>query len=198
MAPISRVRVSLTGFPGAPGVCTFYGLDGPAMQTPLRVMFNSLISLLPQNVHADVALGGDVIDSSTGQLTGTWLGVAQPTINGGAAGGYAAPAGGMLRWATSAIRDGHRVRGRTFIVPLSAAAFDNDGSLTSIAFTTLNDAAVTMVTNASPSFVIWHRPFKGSPATATRPARPAYLGGSEIVTAGSAADKAVVLRSRRD
>lgn len=115
-----------------------------------------------------------------------------------ATGAYAAPVGVLVRWETGVVQDGHRVRGRTFLVPQVGSNFANDGSPSAGFLDGLRAASQTFASSASPNFIIWHRPFDGKAATATLPARPARLGTAVIVISSSLSNKAVVLRSRRD
>ena len=198
MADIHRVRVGLTGFIGAPGVSTFYGLDGPALQAPLRQFYAAIKSQFPLDVAIKVETVGDVLDPATGKITNTWVGTDQPLVQGSSGGVYSAPVGMLVRWLTAAVADGKRVRGRTFIVPAGGDAYDVTGQPNPAAQGIVAVAAAAFVSAASPSLVIWHRPFKGSAATATRPARPAHPGSVAGVTGSGVSTKAVVLRSRRD
>jgi hypothetical protein len=198
MADIHRVRVGLTGFIGAPGVCTFYGLDGPALQAPLRQFFAACKSQFPLDVQIKVETNGDVLDPATGKITNTWIGTDQPIVQGSSGGVYVAPVGILVRWLTAVVADGKRVRGRTFLVPGSGDSYDIAGQVNPAAQGVVAVAAAAFVAAASPSLIIWHRPFKGSAATATRPARPAHIGSAAGVTGSGVGTKAVVLRSRRD
>lgn len=198
MANIQRVRVALTGFQGGPGVSTFYALDGSALMAPLRAFYDSLKTVIPNDVQIMVESSGDIIDPATGGLTGAWVGVPSTTVGGEAAGSYAAPVGIIARWLTPVVADGHRLKGRTFIVPLAGNQFDTSGQPLFSIVDGLRVAAQTFVNAASPNFIIWHRPFAGSAATPGHPARPAHIGTTAIVTGSSAGTKAAVLRSRRD
>ena len=111
---------------------------------------------------------------------------------------HAGPVGSMVGWETGQIMDGHRVRGRTFMVPGSNAIFDTDGTLVPTAVSGTIDAGTQLILEQAASFVVWHRPRKARAATATRPALAAHLGSHALVTTCRVPDKAVVLRSRRD
>ena len=195
---LGRIRVALTGFPGGPGVSTFYSSDAPATIAAIRTYWNALSGIIPVDVHIQVENTGDIIDPLTGALTGAWVGAAQAPVVGGSAEVYGAPVGALARWATNTILDGHRVRGRTFIVPVTSNFFTTSGALGPVASQTVTDASAALVVNSNATLTVWHRPFKGSAATLTRPARPAHPGGVAVVTGSSASPKAVVLRSRRD
>lgn len=179
-------------------MATFYSLDAPTMIAALHTYWSALSGIIPTDVHIQVENVGDLIDPVTGTLTGAWVGAAQAPIVGGSGEVYAAPVGALARWSTPIILDGHRVKGRTFIVPVTSNFFTTSGALGPVALATVTDSAAALVVNAAGSLAVWHRPFKGSPAIGTRPARPAHVGGQAVVTGSSASPKAVVLRSRRD
>lgn len=199
MTVLTRHRVGWTGFPGGPGVSTFYGLgDGAAMTTFLHTFFLALASYIPNDVTIQVESSGDLIEDTTGELTGTWTADAADSINCLSSAVYAAPAGLGVTWTTDTVLDGHRLRGRTFIVPLEASAYQTDGTLDGTVRGAFIAAAETFVAGAVGDFVIWHRPRIAAAATPYHPAVTARAGGHGLVTASSVRDKAVVLRSRRD
>lgn len=147
--------------------------------------FGALNAILPVGVVLDIPNTGDTIDAATGQLTGTWghtnpPGQMLPT--GGAA--AAAGVGACVTWLTSDVVNGRRVRGRTFIVPLSTDGYQDDGTLTPAAVTALGVFAGLLIAE---SLVVWHR--------------PTTVGGSNgsehAVTSFKVSDRVAVLRSRR-
>lgn len=198
MTQLNRIRVALTGFPGAPGVATFYSLNTNTVTESLHTLWTSLAGYMPSNVTITVASSGDIIDSTNGNLVGTWNHAPTAPIQGTKLGVYAAPVGLMIRWDTDVIADSHRVRGRTFVVPIAAEKFAVDGSLDNPVAGEITGAAEAYIFEQSLDFVIWHRPYAGRAATATLPAKAAHLGSHALVKRGTCPDKVVVLRSRRD
>ena len=198
MANIDRVRVALTGFPGGPGVATMYGLSGPALFPFVVALWGHLAVVMPPDVSIRVEPSGDTINDADGTLTGGWSIAPVTGVVGAAAGAYAAPAGACITWLTSDILDHHRVKGRTFVVPLGLANYEADGTLTSGTATGLATAGAEFVTGTAGNAVVWHRPRKARAATLTLPARVARVGGHAIITGSRVADKVAVLRSRRD
>lgn len=198
MALLERVRVALTGFPGGPGVNTFYFLDTATALTSLKNMYLSLAGYLPSDVHVQVQNTGDIIESTTGAITGAWQSPPVPEVIGTFTGVYAAPVGFMAGWETSTILDGRRLRGRTFFVPAASNIFNTLGSIGEGYLVGIRSTVADFQVSQSSSLVIWHRPFAGSPAVGTRKARPAHSGGVGLVTATRVPAKAVVLRTRRD
>lgn len=198
MAQIQRLRVIWGGITGMPGVSTFYALDAVGARADVGAFFAAAAPLIPANTTMTVEQSGDIIEATNGALTGSWAGGAVSVPTGSAAGAYSAPTGAIANWLTPIVVDGHRVRGRTFLVPLAGAAFDLVGTLEAAALATLRAAAAQLVSSQANNLVIWHRPFAGRLATPTLPAKAAHAGSFAFVTSASVPDKACVLRSRRD
>jgi|SRR5665647_825412 len=198
MVDLYRTRAVWTGFPGGPGISTFYGLVSGALVPNLHQLFVDLYTELPNDVSVQVQEFGDVIDDATGALTGAWstTPVLPCTFNGGVP--YTAPAGFLAHWLTTTILDGHRLRGSTFFVPGGGSIYDTDGSISATHLTAIKAACATFFAAASGDLAVWHRPRAAAPATAYHPAVTARAGGHGIVTGYSVPDKSVVLRSRRD
>lgn len=198
MTDLYRVRTVLSGFPGGPGIATMYSLDVATFVASLHTFWNDIAARVPSDFHAQVQNTGDIITDTTGELTGAWSASSVASVTGSDSAAYAAPAGAVVRWQTETILDGRRLRGRTFVVPLGGGGYQTDGSLASTYLGTLQTAATAFIASQSSSFVVWHRPFAGSPAVGARPARPAHDGGHGFVTTAIVPDMAAVLRSRRD
>jgi len=198
MPNIDRVRVSWTGFPGAPGVSTFYALDGPAMLPHLKTYFDAMRGQIPADVTMTIENFGDIIEPISGDLVSSWVGEVQAPSVGEQNGQYAAPVGACVNWLTGDVLDGHRLRGRTYFVPLASAAFDLTGSINSTVLTAYRAFSETFRTDETGNFVIWHRPRVAKAADGSRPAVEARAGGYSVVTGSQVPDESVVLRSRRD
>lgn len=198
MVALARVRVALTGFPGAPGVATFYGLDGGVLAADLQTFFSTAGTLFMSDVTIQVPPGGDVIEDTTGVITGSWTGGVFPAQHGTGAGNYAAPAGVLVEWLTATILDGKRVRGRTFIVPVSLANYTPAGQVDATVVANLTTNGNTLATFSPGNFVIWHRPRLARAATLKLKALTAHAGGHAVVTGTRVDPKVTVLRSRRD
>lgn len=198
MTNLARVRANWTGFAGAPGVSTFYGLDGPAMLGPLTAFFGALAGAIPIDVSIHVENAGDQINDVTGDLVDSWTGAIQGIVGGTSNSVYAAPTGILFNWFTGQILDSHRLRGKTYIVPASPATFDMDGSVLDSTITAFEAVGATLIDDLVGNLCVWHRPRAAAAATAYHPAVTKRDGGHGLVTACSVPDKAVVLRSRRD
>jgi hypothetical protein len=175
-----------TGFPGAPGYTVHYRGELDTLTSHLRTFYDAVKGLFPSNVTVQVPQSGDLINSTTGGLAGTWTSAFNASVTGTAAGVYAAPAGAVVRWLTDGIVAGRRLRGRTFLVPLAATAYQTDGSLLGTTVTNIQAAAQALVTAETANLGVWHRPVGGA-------------GGSwSPVVSADVPDRAAILRSRRD
>lgn len=191
---IYRVTVRWMGFMGAPGYTNFHfteNVGSPGARAGwdrARAFFNGINDLLPSDVRylpeGEVA----VIDEDTGMVTGYEMAEENPSDGGGGdSSGYSAASGAVITWNTSGVRNGRRVRGRTFLVPLGGNSYEADGTLTSEAIGTINTAAGELVGEGFDSgFCIWSRPGAGGD------------GGAYPVTGFRVPDMSAVLRSRRD
>lgn len=192
---IYRTTVRWTGFMGAPGYTNFHFTDlsadpGPVpARTATSAFFNSIASLLPSGVSWMTEGEVAVIDETTGMVTDYVVAEPNPSPgSGGAPGGYSAASGAVVTWNTAGVRNGRRVRGRTFLVPLGGNCFQNDGTLTPATISTINDAAEELVGESGfeSGFCIFSRPSASGP------------GGVFPVIGHRVPDMAAVLRSRRD
>src|SRR5262252_3900039 len=148
----------------------------------------------PNSLSWSIPNGGDTIDETTGDLTGSWSNGSAAIVTGGGGGGsLVGSSGAVISWRTSSIIDGHRPHGRTYVVPMLAVAFDTDGTITSSCQTTLLNGALSFVTAAAGAFEVWHRP-KRDPNPPHAIIRP---GGRAPVTGALVPDLAAVMRSRR-
>lgn len=184
---INRVRVRWTGFTGAPGVSTFY-CSTPATAVPaLSAFYNTVKSTLPGVCSVQVASDGDVLDDSTGAITGSWSTAPQSAVAGTGGTNYSGPSGGCVDWLTSTVIKRRRVMGRTFLVPMATTMYDTDGTLTSTCLSTVSGAASTLLgAVGAGGLFVWHRP------------KALALGQAVPITGLRVPDKGVVLRSRRD
>lgn len=189
-----RVTAVWSGFTGGPGYSNFFfagggGLISDAQQVSDRVAdaFSELGGYIPAGVSIRTAPEVAVIDSDTGMATG-YHNVDQASASINAQGdNYAGPAGAVLTWRTDDVRFGRRIRGRTFIVPMTTASYEDDGTLSSNALGALRDFADHMTSwDFDSEFGVWSRPRDGEG------------GVFASVTSYSVPDRVSILRSRRD
>ena len=188
MATLQRVVISWTGFPGGPGASVLYFRAASTARTPLSTWISAWKYLVPDNVTITIPNSGDEVDTATAQITGTWTAGSVITLVGtGSSTSYFAAGGASVRWNTNTIRNGRKVKGRTFLVPMTALAYDN-GTLVGTAVTILNSSTTTYLADAGVAQEIL-----------SRPSTPGGTDGtSGLVTSFQVKDKQAILSSRRD
>lgn len=151
----------------------------------MKTFFGAMTTALPTAVSiAYQALAQEYDDAGvlTKEISGT------PPSNTAGSGGtsWAAPVGGVINWETGAFNShGHRVRGRSYIVPLASVTYDAQGTLASGFLTMIQTAASNLLSGLIPMVVVSKHP-DGS------------FDQIRQVTASVVPDKACILRSRRD
>lgn len=188
MVALARLRATWSGSPVVgPGVSTFYfdSADTGA-STSLLDFFDTSPIAFPAGLIITIPSGGEIIDSVTGELAGTWNDPGTGgTVTGTNTAAFAKGVGMQVRWATSGIVGGRRVVGSTFLAPLSSGNFDTDGTLTSAVVTAWQAAANNMLTDGV-DWKIWSRPKPGrggeanSIISATIPDRPSWLRSRRV------------------
>lgn len=200
MASILKVTAKWDGFVGAPGYSNFYwkeedpgaSFDAGAVACgdAVQKFFNDIKLYFPPHVKWRVQTDVPVINDATGEMVDIASAGARGDIVGGAGNfAYSAPTGAVVTWRSNGVRNGRRVRGRTFLVPTANNIYQSDGTIDN---THLNEfvtsaTALATVTGTQLPLVVW--------------ARPSVPGGSDgaahVVTSASVPDMAAVLRSRR-
>ena len=185
MADIDQLVVRWDGFTGAPGYSVFYALPGHSVRGMIFNFFDSIKVNVPTGVHWTVPLSGNTFDDATGELTGVWTETTAATgidASGGAP--NVGNAGACFTWRTNTILDGKKVRGRTFIVPLSTANYASNGTLDDAVLAAFRTKGQALVDDADGNLVVWHRPKAGAG------------GGHGPITLCTVTDRAAILRSR--
>jgi hypothetical protein len=182
MASIYRCRAYWSGFTGQPGITNFYFRNAPHMAL-VKAFFEAAKPNLPTTTKIDYLASGDVLDDSTGRITGGWTDTQQTTTTGTGTGSYIAAGGYGLRLVTGAVVNGRHVVGRVFLVPGAGAT--TTGIPTSTENSTTAAAGAAILSGTS-DWVVWSRP------------APGRSGTSNTVTSVIALPYYVVLRSRRD
>lgn len=204
MAPIFRVKLNWSGFPGAPGLSVFHFRDfdtepgagiseagAQAAVDRIDSFITAIRTYIPQGVMLRTEAEVEVIEETDGKLQDMFTTVPAAAQAGAmsTASGFSAPSGAVINWRTSGVRNGRRIRGRTFLVPLGAGSYQSDGTLASAAQTGLAAAAQALIdTSGSPDLGVY-----------ARPSAPGATDGNWVVaTSSNVPDLAAVLRSRRD
>jgi hypothetical protein len=203
MTLILRVKARWSGFAGAPGYTVFH--FGDDLQNPgdpgvpnvsdadaavrrTHEFFQGLQVQFPQGVHIQVESAVDVIEHTTDTLVDVLGAEPAQQVTGFGQGGYAAAAGAVVNWGTSTIRNGRRLGGRTFLVPLSGAAYSLDGTLEASVITALGTVSTELTDRGqNPDLLVYGRP--------TGPG--ASDGVIGVVNSFRVPDMSAVLRSRR-
>ncbi len=150
----------------------------------------AILPIIPQQVSLQTNSEVEQIDIPTGGLEQVLAGTAAAAKTGSSltSSPWAAPAGAVISWTTDGILRNRRVRGRTFVVPISSSAMQNDGTLTPTAITSLGTAANGLRTaGTGTELVVYNRPDK----------RKGYVGDGFVVKSHRVPDMVAVLRSRR-
>lgn len=164
-----------------------YAADGgPPDPGAVFDAYDAVKANIPNNVTITIPNTGDVIEDTTGELLSVWTGTGGGVVTGTASPAAAAGVGACITWRTGGIINGRKLRGRTFLVPYSASAYDQDGTLT-VNAKTFTDAFATAMMASGP-LAVWHR--------------PTTTGGSDGNSYGAVLavthDKVAFLSSRRD
>lgn len=183
---IERLTCRWAGFQGAPGYSVFYARPGGGVRDRIATFMDGFKNALPSGVTITIPTEGDVVNEVNGQITGTWTNGTPKTVLGTNSANYSAVSGVAINWQTADVVNGRRVRGRTFMVPLSQAAYGPDGQVLSTYRTEVQNLADLLISSSTGFFGIWHRPVNGA-------------GGSfHDITAARVKTGPAVLRSRRD
>jgi hypothetical protein len=142
-----------------------YAIPGGSFMSAIHTFFDTIKIDLSNYVTLTFPSSGDTIESTTGELVGSWGGTVLANVTGTGGGFTSAPAGGCINWLTTTVfppvkptGHAHRGRGRTFIVPIATNSFDSDGTLQSGTVTRWNTAAAALVAAGTDHFVIYQRP----------------------------------------
>lgn len=191
---VLEYRVNWQGPTGGPGVTVLHGRPSDLISDQdaanelserAHAFFSELTALVPSGYT--LSFPGEVVElnTTTGALEDVYAVPPQANVVMVGGGDWGAPAGARIEWRTSAIVAGRRLQGRTFIVPITALAFDTSGTLDPEAITALTNAAEEYLTGGTPDQVdpcIWSRTH----------------GILADITAYLVPDEVTILRSRRD
>jgi hypothetical protein len=185
MTTMRRLRVTWDGLGALPGLSTFYyGVASPNV-ADVVTMFNAFKVGFPTTLTITVPSAGDEIDDVTGQLTGAWTGTGGGTIVGtSSVPQYASGVGALVTWGTGVIHNGRRVKGRTFVAPLTTNSFDSAG-LISTSTKSVLQAAVNAYVASGVAKGVWSR------------GRGENDGLYCAINSGTVASRVTALRSRR-
>jgi len=194
---IMRVRFKIGGSTGLPGLHTTYWngtgtspVAADALDVVDRVhdFWEAISELLSAGLDITCTDPVDVLESTTGELTGSLPPGTVAPVEGDGSSTLPRATMLLLKYLTDDIVGGRRLRGRSFIGPLSVTT-NTTGSVTPGSNTTLLTAAGNLQTGTTGSRqVVWHRPTQALPASGVVSEVTSYASSSEFS----------VLRSRRD
>jgi len=191
-----KVVAVWNGWAGGPGFSNFYfggnptaGQAGTA-QDRVHDFFESLILCLPTPITISFQTTVQVIASGDGSIVSeNAVTPVAPNVVGAGGTTFSSPSGACIIWRTGVTVGGRLLKGKTFFVPMTSAAYDTDGSLLTARLTELRAAATALAAPGAfadeQQLQVWHRPVAGA-------------GGSNSPTvSATVSDRAAVLRSRR-
>lgn len=194
MATLQRVRSVWTGFQGAPGYTDMYfGVSDPPSESAqdhvdaVADFWGALVSFIPTVVTITVEPVVIELEAEDGLIIGErTVGTAPAAVDCTASGAYAAPTGCTVQWITSTYLGGRRLRGRSYVVPLSTQAYQDNGTLYDTTRAAIEAAGEALRVDAG-DMVVWHRPTDAG-----------NDGTQALVTSVKVGDRCAILRSRRD
>jgi hypothetical protein len=201
------VRTNWSGTTGGPGLTQLaiegatdpHTWDAAAAQVAVdavRAFWVAIQALIPDNIKLDVSPVVDVYNAASGELVGSYSAAVTPAqVTGASAGNFMMAAGIKVNLNTGQIRNGRRVRGSIFIVPIQGTSYTADGLVIGTTRTLVNSSLNTMrttLTNANKQLAVWSRPIpEGKP-------RGPRAGVTTAVTSVETSEKGAILRGRRD
>lgn len=176
-----------------PSVSTFHFLgdeipDPAALALAVRTWFADLAGMLPNDVSISFASEFTLHNVATGQLTGSVAVTPPAPVAGNQSGAWAAGAGIRIDWLTAYVRNGRRVRGRTFLVPGASSVYGTDGRVLPAIISQANfvsDTFINACLAAGSPLTVWARPTDSLP------------GASFPVADASTAGLTATLRGRK-
>jgi len=193
MVDIYRYNVAWL-IPGAgPSVSVFHlfgGASTGALQTSvngLRSAFDAIKTYIPDEVTVTFPPEVSVLDVTSGQLVDAVDLTPPGAVIGTHGTSWSAGSGVRVVWGTGRVRNGRKVRGSTYLVPLGQPAFNNSGQVAAGARTAIAAAFETWraATQSGARPLVYSRPKTGMP------------GDTSAVSSVSVSAVAATLRGRK-
>lgn len=195
-----RAKINWTGWVGGPGYTNLY-FDDPGVSFPTQTEYDGIATIIdtwldqwvgsiPVGINFLLDPTIEHVHATSGELFGFDTMTVDTARAGGDAGNYSSAAGAVCNWYTNGVRNGRRIRGRTFMVPIGNSALENTGTLNNTRLTTLRNATATFAAAAINDYGlgVW-----------SRPSAPGVEDGEwHRVTNFTIPDMTAVLTSRRD
>ncbi len=197
MTVMYKATMTWNGFPGAPGYTNLYATTTDPLSTGAQAFYDgintwrlTIKTLCTSLVTLSILPTIETIDDSDGSLLDI-ITVGSPVadVTGTNSGSTTGATGLVVNWLTAGAVFGRRRMGRTFLVPMAAAALDPDGSPSSAVLASHRTAASTYAAGGAFHPCVWVRPKTGTGA---------HAGQAVPITGARIPDLSAVLRSRRD
>ena len=188
---VFQYRPEWSGTSGGPGVTVLNArlgagglLEEQQFADFTRAWYLRMVAFFPTEITFTFPAEVTELNTTTGVLESVVSVNAPDPVTGTSAGVYAAPAGARVDWHTGAIVDGKRLRGRTYLVPITTGAYDGGGTLLATAINDLTADAVQYLSDMDGigALGVWSRTH----------------GVIADVSSVNIPDEVAVLRSRRD
>lgn len=200
MTNLMRVRASLTGWEGGPGLNQFWFSQGSLTSVDMtavtaaseitREMLYAIRGTWRPGVQVQVEPSVSIHDAASGEIVDILtLETPEDVVVSPATNGQESPATAIVvNLLTNVFRNGRLVRGRTFISPIAGGQIGNDGKVNSDSITNIASAYAGLIDGLGPKLCVYTRPSTHG----------ATDGLYEDVTVCRVAPKAGILKSRRD
>lgn len=160
MAAISELVVTWAGSPVVGGgVSVFYCSQGDEATAlaALRTFYSAVNNYLPSGLQWTFPGSGDVLSEVTGGLEGAWSAAAPAPVTAIGSGTWANGVGLRIKWRTNGFKNGRRVTGATFMVPLVLTSYEGAGNIIGTTITAFQTPATALATTVN-GIRIWSRP----------------------------------------
>lgn len=167
MGEVGKVQVVWTGFVGAPAYSSHYFYGDPLSTSTAQdyvsavsTFWNSIVGGMPSTAHFSVTPDVQILDEASGHLVRVETTTPPTQTATGNNGPYAAGVGCSVIWNTAIVHRGKRLRGRSFIIPLSGGSYDGNGNILDTLVTAYRTAAGILAAQAG--FGVYGRPVSGA------------------------------------
>lgn len=190
----TQLTFRYNGFTGAPGWIRMKFLgpltvaDANTAAANFRTFLQTAFTYMPTGSSITCDSAAALYDDAGSQVGEITLTAVPAAVTGSSGAAYAGGSGAVVNWTTGAFHLGRKVRGRTFLVPLTSGAFQTDGTLLSAAQGALQAGAAAFATS-SPTPAVFSQKDNGAGGVSSLTA---------VVTGATIPDRSAILRSRRD
>lgn len=197
MTQFARTIINLSGFEGSPGVNVLHwcapahlDIDLPDVENFHEILGEVFTAagagFYAEGVTATVNPVVTVHEVDDGTLVGAFTDTSGPyTVTGTGEGTQSRAVQAGIRFATTDVRAGRRVQGRTFMGPIATDQLDDNGQILDAVRTGLAAAWAGAIDPLGPRLIVWSRPTVAEP-----------VGAYADVTSTTCAARPFILRGR--